>query len=466
MIRRSLLFTLGLVALLAEAASAQADEPLSGQQIYAAQCARCHGQAGEGVEEHYPDSLIGDKPLTELARLIDKTMPEGAPEKLNAEESQRVASYIYDAFYSPVAQARNQPARIELSRLTVRQYQNAVTDLIGAFRGESKWPAERGLKAEYFSGRQPRGGERVLERVDPQVRFDFGEDAPHEKLEAHQFSIAWEGSVLAPDTGDYEFIVRTEHACRLWVNDLRDPLIDAWVKSGNDTEYRQSIRLLGGRPYSLRLEFSKAKQGVDDSDKKKNMPPPKVKATVELLWKLPHRPAETIPARCLAPQTTSELFVVTAPFPPDDRSVGYERGTSISKAWDQATTDGAIEAATYVADRLDELVGIRQRQRGSSGRRRRDDSENRGPQLSAEERTAKLREFSRKFVERAFRRPLTPEQEQLYITQHFAEAATPEMAVKRVVLLTLKSPRFLYREAAGAGDAYDVASRLSFGLWD
>jgi hypothetical protein len=38
--------------------------------------------------------------------------------------------------------------------------------------------------------------------------------------------------------------------------------------------------------------------------------------------------------------------------------------------------------------------------------------------------------------------------------------------VKRVVLLALKSPRFLYREIDGGADAYDVASRLSFGLWD
>src|SRR5262249_9672520 len=29
-----------------------------------------------------------------------------------------------------------------------------------------------------------------------------------------------------------------------------------------------------------------------------------------------------------------------------------------------------------------------------------------------------------------------------------------------------KSPRFLYREVGSAPDAYDVAARLSFGLWD
>jgi hypothetical protein len=35
-----------------------------------------------------------------------------------------------------------------------------------------------------------------------------------------------------------------------------------------------------------------------------------------------------------------------------------------------------------------------------------------------------------------------------------------------VVLLVLLSPRFLYREAGGGSDAYDVASRLAFELWD
>ena len=41
----------------------------------------------------------------------------------------------------------------------------------------------------------------------------------------------------------------------------------------------------------------------------------------------------------------------------------------------------------------------------------------------------------------------------------------PELAVKRVVLLVLKSPRFLYRELEG-NDPHDVASRLAFELWD
>jgi len=51
--------------------------------------------------------------------------------------------------------------------------------------------------------------------------------------------------VFAPESGDYDFIVRSDNAFKLWVNDPNRPLIDASVKSGNDTEYRESIRLLG-----------------------------------------------------------------------------------------------------------------------------------------------------------------------------------------------------------------------------
>ena len=66
--------------------------------------------------------------------------------------------------------------------------------------------------------------------------------------------------------------------------------------------------------------------------------------------------------------------MLTTPFPPDDRSAGYERGTSVSKAWDLATTDAAIEVAGYVVAHLKELSGVS------------DD---------ASDREAKLREFCR-----------------------------------------------------------------------
>jgi hypothetical protein len=384
--------------------------------------------------------------LGELTRYIEKSMPEDAPEKCTGEDAQAVAAYIYESFYSPTAQARNRPARIDLARLTVRQYQQSLADLLGSFLGQAQWGPERGLRGEYFKARRFNRGQRVLERVDPQVRFNFGTDSPLPgQLEPHEFSIRWEGALLAPDTGSYELILRTDHAARLWLNERPDPLVDAWVRSGSDTVHRASIKLLAGRAYPLRLEFSKAKQGVDDSKKNKDQPPP-APALVELAWIRPDRSEEPVPQRWLLPQSVPQGYAVETPFPPDDRSLGYERGTEVSPQWERATTDAALEVVAWVIPRLNVLAGTGD---------------------GAGDRAEKLRDFCRRFVERAFRRPLTDEQLQLYVERQFAAAPEPELAVKQVLLLALKSPRFLYREAeAPAGDPYHVASRLAFGMWD
>ena len=99
----------------------------TGEQIYRRQCASCHGAVGEGTDDHYPRPLVGERSVAGLSRLIAKTMPEDAPGECVGEDADKVAAYIYDSFYSKGAQARNkfQAPRIELSRLTVRQYRNA-----------------------------------------------------------------------------------------------------------------------------------------------------------------------------------------------------------------------------------------------------------------------------------------------------------------------------------------------------
>ncbi len=417
-------------------ASAMAATP-NGEQIYRDQCARCHGALGEGTEDNYPDPLEGDKSIAQLTKFIHESMPDDLDKKVPADDAGKVAEYIYDTFYSPEARVRNKPARIELSRLTVRQYQNSVADLIGSFRPPVEWGREHGLRADY--GDRPPS----RERIDSEVHFDFSAKTPdiHE-FASDEFSIIWKGSILAPDTGDYEFIVRTGHAARLWLNDATQPLIDAWVQSGTDTEHRAEIRLLGGRAYPLKLEFSQANQGV----KGKKNEDKAARVFISLEWKRPNHTLEVIPARNLSTKIGPEVFVLKTRFPPDDRSVGYERGTSVSKAWDEATTEGAIEVASYVTDHLDQLAGA--------------NAENAKDE-------PKLRDFCTRFAERAFRRPLAAKQKQLYVDRQFAKVADRLAAIKRVVLIVLKSPRFLYREIGGGpADEFDTAARLSYGLWD
>ena len=412
----------------------------TGAQAFGQMCVRCHGANGQGTPDNYPHALVGSQSVGQLAKYIAESMPPG-PKRCPAPTAPGVAAYIYDAFYSPIAQERNRPARIALSRLTVRQLRNCVSDLLAGFGGQADVGAEHGLRAEYFKAKRFEDGDRIVQRVDPEVHFDFGHDGPAGgQFDPHQFSIRWSGSVVAPDTGEYEFVVRSEHAVRLWVNDNNKPLIDASVRSGNETEFRAPLYLLGGRPYPIRLEFSKSTQGVDDTDKQKGKRA--APASIDLAWKRPKQADESIPARCLVPRGSPATFVLTTPFPPDDRSMGYERGNAISKDWDEATTSAGLETADYVLRRLRDLAGTT------------DDP-------------IRLRSFCRKFVERAFRRPLDPATANRYIDKQFATAPDTDTAIKRVVLLTLKSPRFLYREmGAGGSDPYDVASRLSFALWD
>jgi cytochrome c553 len=412
-----------------------AQDPLSpeaaaGRAVYQKKCQSCHGPNGEGSKDH-PEMLVGDRPLEKLAQYIAKTMPEDKPGTCTGDEARKVAAYIYDAFYSRAAQARNKPPRIELARLTVGQYRHAVADLLATFAEGAKPDDRRGLKGEYANGKRPGRDKNVFERLDSVVNFSFDEKGPGDKVNPEEYSGRWTGAIAIQEGGEYEFNVETINGARLFLNDLERPLIDNWVRSGEEKNHRETITLLGGRTYPLRLEFFKEK-------KEKS-------ALIALKWKPPGRVEELVPERVLTPGRHPGFLIVRTPFPPDDKSMGYERGNMVSRAWDEATTQAALEVATHVVPRLKTLAGTAS---------------------DAPDAKKKLQAFGKRFVERAFRRPLSPAQQEVFVDRHFGDGDL-ETAVKRVILLALKSPRFLYREVGSEDpDAFDVASRISFGLWD
>jgi mono/diheme cytochrome c family protein len=422
-----------LCLLLTQQGALGAEQNKRGREIFRQLCVKCHGRNGEGVKGKYDDALRGDWPIEKLTRYIDKNMPDDAPEKCVGPDAETVARYIYDAFYSREARLRNHPPRVELVRLTNRQYLNTVADLIKHFTGnDATASGERGLRASYYSSRNLNRGSNVLERVDRQVNFDFGEGFPDQvPAGTNGFSIQWRGSVIAEETGDYEFMLKTPNGARLWVNGDDQTLIDAWVASGKIDEHKATLRLIGGRSYPLRLDCFKFKDKT---------------ASMSLQWKPPHGVQEVIPARNLSSARVTPTLVITTPFPPDDSSVGYERGVAVSKAWDEATTQAAIEVANYIVKHLDRLSNSKPNDTN---------------------RAASVEAFCSEFVAAAFRRPLTADQKRLFVSSQFKKAGKAEDAFKRVVLLSLKSPRFLYLGLDDAKpDDFAVAERLSFGLWD
>src|SRR5262249_18842736 len=147
-----------------------------------------------------------------------------------------------------------------------------------------------------------------------------------------------------------------------------------------------------------------------------------------------HGALQIVPNRVLSPAYARQTFVVSTPFPPDDSSVGYERGVAVSQAWDEATTQAALETAGFVTSRLESLAHAKQGETNY---------------------TARVQSFCDEFVATAFRRPLSEEQKRFFVGNQFIRTTKLEEAVKRVVLLTLKSPRFLYLGLDGAQpDAY------------
>lgn len=418
------------ISLLMPYASAQDLNP--GKRIYDQQCLSCHGENGKGTD-YYPEPMLGDLPTSALAEMISKTMPEEDPDLCTGEDARLVAEYIYHEFYSPTAQTRFTPARVSYSRLTGTQYRNTVADLIQTFSYDSMWKKPGGLKGHYYDHKNWKKEKLKIERVDPHVQFTFA-PKPAEDFETDEFFVVWNGSLFAPVTGTYELIVETPNAFILKVNDTRQALINAKVKSGDDTRYTAAIPLDGGRGYPISLEFYQAKQ-------KENR--------ITLKWVMPNGTEEIIPSRFLSPENQPTRFVLQSQFPPDDRSLGYVRGNLVSAEWDQATTFAALEVTDYVLSKLNRLAKYS---------RKDDDAIKR----------EKAQKFCEEWVTRAFRRPLTEQQKQKYVTNLFQEGVYTEKAVQLSLLMSLKSPRFLYREVGydRSFDSFDLVSWLSYTMWD
>jgi hypothetical protein len=514
----------------------RAESIAEGRVVFEDKCAACHGSDGQGVPGVYETALSGSRSVGELARLIERTMPEDDPEDCTGEEARQVARYMYDEFYSPAARQRkglDEPLQVELTRLTVEQHRQAIADIIGHFtptpeqarrlssdaprrrggqgqggrRGRSGREAEdqeaterkvqSGLRASYFASRGMSKADRLIEeRIDKRIDVDFGEKAPLEDMPDDQFSIVWEGALTIEETGEYQLRVTTPNGARVYLNldptnglfKLRDdsaaagqlPLIDAWVGSGKLREESARVFLLGGRQYPLRVEFFKYRE-------------PTASLTVE--WKPPHGAWSILDDMHLTTADVGRTFVVETPFPADDRSMGFERGSAASPQWHTAATSAAIEAAEEVVSRLPLLARDTapfRRERTSNAAE--DSSSANDGESGAEAETSeqadseadaaadseaenaarrarqqRLQDFVVRFARIAFRSPLTDEQIEQLRELPFAGAPSPEMAVRRAIVWILCSPEFLYTDLTPPNQtpsSHAVANRLALALWD
>ena len=421
-------------------AMSQAELLARGAVIYKEQCASCHGAGGEGVagdDGKYHEKLAGDMTTGELTRIIHDTMPDGEADQCVGEDARAVAEYIHYAFYSEAAQIRNRPPRIGLARLTASQLRQSIADLYAHFDGVPGVTEQQGVKAIYFNGQRWKNEEKKIERTDPVIDFDFGHESPGEGIEAKSFYIYWEGGLKADVTGRYEIVVRSTCSFVMDFGKIGRRLIDNHVQSGDKTEFRETLTLTAGRVYPFKIDFIQR-------DRKTELPP----ARISLSWVPLHGVEEIVPMQNLVPFAPQATFSLQTQLPPDDRSYGYERGIAVSREWDDSTTTAALEFAEIAVDELWPRYD-----------RRMKDTPN--------ENRARLRNFLKEVVETAFRGPLDDELRGLYIDQQVDATEDDAEAIKRVCLIALKSPRFLYPAADETQSvSRRAATRLTLTLFD
>lgn len=408
-----------------------------GLAIYKKQCASCHGEKGEGVAGNYPEPLTGDSTVGELTKVIHDTMPEGEPERCIGGDAEAVATYIHQSFYSPEAQSRNNPPKAAFARLTGNQLRQSLADLYARFGGITEIKEQRGVKGLYFNGDRFKKENQKIERIDKSIDFDFGKASPGEGIEAEAFYIYWEGSLKVEQTGRYEIIVRSSCSFKMDFGKIERLFIDNHVQSGDKTEFRQSLYLTAGRLYPFKIDFIQRKR-------KTELPP----AKISLSWVPPAGVEQIIPERNLVPSAGPGVFALQSVLPPDDRSYGFDRGIAVNRQWDDSTTSAAIEFAAIAAKELYPRYLRNQREKPNENR-------------------ALLKAFLRETLDVAFRGALDDESASAYVDLQVDKTEDDSEAIKRVLLLGLKSPRFLYPLAdSRASISQRAANRMTLVLYD
>ncbi len=427
------------VALLAGETVVASDAEIRGlgEQIYQAGCAACHGDRGQGNTDSYSDPLTGDLSIHELTKIISETMPEEDPDSCVGEQAAAVAAYIHHAFYSPAAQARTNPPRIRLGRLTGEQLRQTVADLYGHFGDSPAISNSQGISGRYYTG-AGKGEERIrIDRIDDCIDFDFGRYGPGDEIDPSEFFIQWNGSVLAPRSGRYEIVVRSTCSFKMQFGRLGPLFFDNHVQSEGKEEFRQSLQLTGGRLYPIQIDVQQRKR-------KTKQPP----VRFSLSWLPPGGVEEPIPRANLVPNKASSSFALQAKLPPDDRSYGYDRGIAVNRAWDQSITDAAIEFSEAV---IDDLFPAYLRRNGGT-----------------DDRSAALRKFFLELLQVAFRGSIDGQTQTQYIEWALDAGGNNHAdAIRLLVMKCFKSPRFLYPTIdTDHSKSRIAANRLALVLFD
>ncbi len=155
----------------------------------------------------------------------------------------------------------------------------SVVDSQYLFTTDDSGQQVHGLTGQYYRGIDLEG-EPVFERIDRQIKMDWGlgsptdEEAaqgiltPEQRIDSDYFSIKWKGQLAAPVSGAYKLGIISDDGCRLYIDG--EKIADGWSQHAM-SPFIADISLQEGKRYDIMIEFFEAAQD----------------AGIELVWQLP-----------------------------------------------------------------------------------------------------------------------------------------------------------------------------------
>ncbi len=109
---------------------------------------------------------------------------------------------------------------------------------------------QQGLLGQYFNNTSL-SGDPALERIDPEINFNWGNGSPGEGINA-DFSVRWTGTLNIPQAGYYNFASNNDDGTRLYIDGFH--IIDDWRSHAPAWIYAAPIYLTAG-PHTFQVDF-------------------------------------------------------------------------------------------------------------------------------------------------------------------------------------------------------------------
>ncbi len=191
-----------------------------------------------------------------------------------------------------------------------------------------------GLRGNYYNqpnftgGAVPESwGTPDLSRLDPTVAFDWVTGSPDPAIQAEYFTARWYGQIQPLFSGSYEFTVRSDDGCRLWID--KQLVVNSWIPQGATD--RTGTITLDTAKHDILLEYFE--QGGN--------------ASAQLYWTNAGNISKTyVPKQQLfANMAAWTPPVVTLAAPADGSSVTLP--AQVSLAANVVTNDGIVKAVEF-----------------------------------------------------------------------------------------------------------------------